>query len=165
MLQLGLLKGCNVAWFTVTKQRIKAQSIFVPTRSSWYSSILNSVNRVFRSCLNLFSDIPVIVQILTIYFEQAVIFIRVCRTSFFWFIIPNFCLTVSVFEITVSGMPQFFSLSLLCRFRLSGLFLSRDNDCLGNGEPSPSFDSKGKKILMSFVILRNESLRLNAHLN
>ena len=47
--------------------------------------------------------------------------------------------------------------SLLCRFWLSGLFFLRDNVCLCDRKPSPSFDSRGMFWCHS-LYLRDESL-------
>ena len=53
MLQLGLLRVITWpgSWFK--KQRVKSQSLFVPTRSSWCSPVLCSVNCAFEFLLNL----------------------------------------------------------------------------------------------------------------
>ena len=85
-------------------------------------------------------------RILTDHFEQAVILLRVCRTSFFLISLSlSFCLNCFFLVITVSGMPQFF-ISLLYRFWLNGLlFREIMTACLDDyAEPSPSFVSEGR---------------------
>ena len=134
MLQLGLLRVITWPGSRFKKQRIKAQILFVPTRSSWCSSNLHSAD----CALDL---VWVFVLIFWRWFgywqfilnRQPFLFLsRVCVTSFFLILLSlYFAWTISSFGITVSGMPQFF-VSLLYRFWLFGFFIYEffDNDCL-----------------------------------
>ena len=92
------------------KQRIKAQ-IFICTHPLFVMFFNPKLSwSCIRPCLSLCSDIPVMVRILTIYFEQTVISFlsRVCRTSFFLILLSLFFLPeLFLFVITASGMPQF----------------------------------------------------------
>ena len=147
MLQLVLLRVITWPGSRFKKQRIKAQNLFVPTRSSWCSSILNSANRA----LDLVWVFVLIYQWWFGYWKFILnrhsFLLRVCRDLFlFDFIIPVFFAWTVSFVITVSGMPQFF-VSLLHRFWLIGLcffFWKITTVCLDDCmEPSPSLVSEG----------------------
>ena len=85
-----------------------------------------------RPCLSLCPDIPMMVWILTIYFENRQSFpfvLRVCKTSFFFdFVIPVFCLNCFFLYLQSARCPSF--VSLLHRFWLIGLLFLRNDDCL-----------------------------------
>ena len=126
---------------------IRLKVYLYPTRSPWCSPVLRSVNCTFGFQLNMewhFGDGSDKLSL----FEKAVIFATFfccwgfVTTSFFWFIIPYFCLTVFVLRLQSAGCPNFF-LSLLQRFWANGLFFLRCKDCLFHGGPTPSLDSEG----------------------
>ena len=130
MLQLGLLRVVTRSGSLFKKQRIKAKNVFVPTRSSWCSSVLCLANCAFRILVefwNVGPDIPVMVQKLNVCLRMQSF---LWPFSFCWgFVWPlSFLILLSLsfawtiyFVITTSGMPQFFFLSLLHRFWLNGL--------------------------------------------
>ena len=116
MLQLGLLRVISWPGSRFKKQRIKAQIICTHPLFVMFSKLKLSWSCV-RPCLSLCFDFLVMVQIWMIYSEQAVTFAFV---EGLWdlflliFVIPFFfAWTVSLFGITVSGMPQFGKSSLL----------------------------------------------------
>ena len=148
MLQLGILRVISWPGSRFKKQRIKAQNLFVPTCSSWCSSILNSVNRA----LDLVWVFALIFQWWFRYWQfilnrQSFIFCwGFVGPLSFLFYYPCLFPELFLFVITVSGMPQFFFLSLLHRFWLNGLlFRVIMTVCLDDyREPSPSFVSEGR---------------------
>ena len=122
MLQLGLLRVVTWpgSWFK--KQRIKAQILFVPTRSSWCSSILNSADRALDLVASLlwFSGDGSNIDDLS--WLGSHFLLRVCETSFLIFVIPFFfAWTISFLELQSAGCPSF--ISLFYRFWLFGLFV------------------------------------------
>ena len=118
VLQLGLLRVITWHGSRFKKQRIKAQNLFVPARSPWCSSNLNSANRALDLAESLLwysgdgSDFDNLFWIGSHFF-----LLRVCRTSFFFdFIIPIFCLNCFFLNLQSAGWPSF--VSLLHRFWL-----------------------------------------------
>ena len=128
--------------------------MFVPTRSSWCSSVLNSANCAFELQLSLewsFGDGSGKFSL-----SEGNHFLQhfSCCWGFvvtsFLIYYPWFLLDCSCFEITVNEMPQFF-ISLLRRFWLSGLFFWEIMTTYLIGNQSPFFGSKGM-FLMSFFV-------------
>ena len=144
MLQLGLLRVITWPGSRFKKQRIKAQIIcthplfvmFFKPKLSW---------SCVRPCSSLCPNIPMMVRMLTFYFEKAVIsLLRVCRSSFlFDFVIPVFCLDCFFCDYSQRDAPVF--VSLLHRFWLVGLlFWEMVTACLYDySEPSLSFILEG----------------------
>ena len=128
MLQLGLLRVITWPGSQFKKQRIKAQILFIPTRSSWCSPNLNSVGHT----LDLVWVFALIFQwwfwcwqfILN---RQSFPFLlRVCKTSF----LSDFLLSLSFLpelfpflELQSAGCPSF--VSPLYRFWLIGFLFWR----------------------------------------
>ena len=124
MLQLGLLRVITWPGSRFKKQRIKAQILFVPTRSSWCSPNLNSVDHTLD-----------LVWVFTLIFRwwfrcwqfilnrQSFLFCWGFVRPLSWFLLSLsfFAWTVSFLELQSAGCPSF--ISPLCRFRLFGLFI------------------------------------------
>ena len=143
MLQLGLFKGCNVAWFMVQERKgFKAQIYLVPTHSSWCSSVLRSVNYAsrFQESSELQHWYLMIVQKPKVYSRRQslcniFLLLRICSDLFFfWLCYPLLLPELFHLGLQSAGRPSFFPKSPY-RFWLSGflswyVFFWKNNDCL-----------------------------------
>ena len=130
MLQLGLLRVITWPGSRFKKQKIKAQILFVPTRSSWCSSNLRSVDRA----LDL---VWVFALMLQWWFGYWQFILNRQSFIFCWgfvgplplcFCYPSLLPDLFLLWLQSAGCPSF--IRLLHRFWLNGLLFYFGNDCL-----------------------------------